>query len=365
MSSLIKSTIIGLLVLSLWACSSTQSAEQINYRKSEITPTLEIPPDLISRSTDKNLSLPGSKVGLASNAGRFVETGNLNIEKRSLPLFDNIHIKGHADLHWLEVPEKAEKLVPLVRAFWAEQGFRLIVDEPAVGLMETEWMSTKSGSDSFLAAIFESLAGADTKDQYVTRFERNSDNSATLIFLAHRGQELIIEDVDEKSVIHKTGRSQGWQRAPSDPTREYEMLSRLMIYLGMQDEAVKAELEKIGLFAARASIKYDEEDEETYLLVNHGFQQTWNRVLHEFNRLSIPVTAKEKHSNDGTITIQRESLQFDETPEQDSRLQQVIIAMEGSSSSNTTRIDLINEQGSMDQSATAKQILQFLLTQLK
>ncbi len=60
------------------ACSTCSDSN--NYRDSVITPTLEIPPDLISRETDKNLVLPGSKVGTSENKGRFVETGNLNSE---------------------------------------------------------------------------------------------------------------------------------------------------------------------------------------------------------------------------------------------------------------------------------------------
>ncbi len=66
----------------LFGCS-TDSSNEINYRDSVITPTLEIPPDLISQSSEKNLVLPGSKVGTAENTGRFVETGNLNKDSKS------------------------------------------------------------------------------------------------------------------------------------------------------------------------------------------------------------------------------------------------------------------------------------------
>ena len=70
----------GLLILTVMTgCSFTK--EEVDYENSVITPTLEVPPDLISRSKDKNLSLPGSKVGLPENTGRFVDTGNLNLEQ--------------------------------------------------------------------------------------------------------------------------------------------------------------------------------------------------------------------------------------------------------------------------------------------
>lgn len=65
------------------ACS-TGSDCGVNYRDSVITPTLEIPPDLIGRQSDKNLILPGSKVGTAENTGRFVETGDLNTDDKPL-----------------------------------------------------------------------------------------------------------------------------------------------------------------------------------------------------------------------------------------------------------------------------------------
>ena len=75
-----KFWVVGLICgLTQLACSSN-SDSGINYDESVITPTLEIPPDLISVKSDKNLELPGSKVGTQENTGRFVETGNLNTE---------------------------------------------------------------------------------------------------------------------------------------------------------------------------------------------------------------------------------------------------------------------------------------------
>ena len=75
-----KIWIVGFICgLTQLACSSS-SDSGINYGDSVIAPTLEIPPDLISVKTDKNLVLPGSKVGTQENTGRFVETGNLNTE---------------------------------------------------------------------------------------------------------------------------------------------------------------------------------------------------------------------------------------------------------------------------------------------
>jgi outer membrane protein assembly factor BamC len=349
---------IGLVAL-ISACSTTN--ESLNYRNSEITPTLEIPPDLISRSADSNLALPGSKVGTPENTGRYVETGNLNIESRVLPEIDNISLQGQGDLHWLEIDMPAQKLYPLIRNFWIDQGFTLSLDEPAVGVMETEWLSQVSGKESFFASMLESLRGAESKDQYKIWLERG-EGGATRVYLAHREQEFILHD--EQSSLAGVERSKGWQYVPSDPAKEYEMLSRLMLFLGMQDDKVRAELEKLGLFAARASLQYDEGDDETYLVVKQGFEQSWNRLRHRLEQLNVPIVKLSQSDNDGEITIDSKALPTDLQPAQDEP-EQVKLAVTGSINSNTTRVDVLTRSGTTDRSEHGRAVLQYLLQQMK
>ena len=348
-------------VLSLSACGSFLKSEEIDYRHSVITPTLEVPPDLISRSADQNLDLPGSHIGKPENSGRFVETGNLNIESRTLPVFNNLSLQGQGDMHWLVVPDVAEKVFPLIRNYWSEQGFILTVDEPAVGIMETNWLESKTATESFMASLFESFSGADSKDQYKTRLERSDDNLETRVYVSHRGQELVIEEEAGRRSFTNFERSSGWQMAPSDPDKEYEMLARMMISLGMQDEGVKAELEKIGLFAARAVIEYDDEDEETYLLVKQGFEQTWNRLVHQLDRIAVPVTVQDKNDNDGKLMLEKSGLE--ELAENE--VAGLTLELEGLTARASTRIDVLDSKGSIDKSERGKKVLQFLLQNLK
>ncbi len=352
------------IVLSMAACSSTDE-KILNYRSSEITPTLEIPPDLTQVSAESNLNIPGSKVGLPENRGRYVETGNLNVEVRTLPKIEGLSVEGHGDSHWLKVSDNAEAVYPLLRGFWAEQGFTLVKDEPAVGVMETEWLSAKSGSGSFIATILESMKGAEFKDQYQTRIER-ADDGSTLVFLAHRGQELFISDPEQKSVIYKE-RSSGWQMVPADPTKEYEMLSRLMLFLGMQDDQVKQEMEKIGLFAPLTRIEFDEADEVTYLIVSQSFQQIWNRLQLQLDRLSIPVLERDKGVDDGQIKVSAADLLAitGKAKDDESSDDNVLLVLENASNASQTRIDVKNESGTILKSEQSREILQLLQDQLK
>ncbi len=351
-----------ILALSLAACSSTKDEQLLNYRTSEITPTLEIPPDLTQAAASENLNIPGSNVGLPENSGRYVETGNLNVEVRTLPRIEGVSIQGYGDTHWLQVSEKAEVIYPQLRRFWAEQGFTLLKDEPAVGVMETEWLTAKSGSDSFLSSMLESLTGAEFKDQYQTRVEREGDHS--LVFLAHRGQELSVDENSDRILTAK--RTSGWQMTPADPTKEYEMLSRLMLYLGMQDEQVKQEMEKIGLFAPLARIEFDQEAELTYLIVSQSFEQTWNRLQLQLDRLSIPVLERDKSSNGGQVKLNLSDIPGVEVSDENrDRGSSIYLGLKYSSGANLTRIDVENGAGTELKSEQARQVLQWLQQQLK
>lgn len=354
--------LVTAIVAVLSSCSSNPGSE-LNYKESQITPTLEIPPDLISRDTaEKNRSLPGSDVGTAANRGRFVETGNLNVEVRTLPVVTGMKIDGQGDFHWLAIPDPAEKVYPMIKEFWAEQGFRLLLDEPAIGVMETEWLSVKAGSESFFASIMERLRAAESKDQYKVRLERNSATGGTSIYLAHRGQELILE---EKKVAYANLNPNGWQMTPADPSKEYAMLQRLMLFLGMHNEQVAEELGKIGLFAARASLVYDEDDEKHHLIVKQNFSQTWNRLKHQLDRASISSLSETSGDNWGRLTLPTSAMLGIDSGELEEDQLKVNVSVEGSSNADQTEIQILNDNGTVNDSDMGGDIRQSLLHMLK
>jgi len=258
-----------------------------------------------------------------------------------------------------------DQLYPLVKSFWLEQGFQLIKDEPLIGIMETEWLSFKAGKKSFFASIIASLRASESSDQYRTRIERLGDKSR--ILLTHRGQELVIdENTDELKPLNK---KQGWQFVPSDRFKEVEMLSRLMIALGLQDERVKQQLENVSQFESRASldvIKTDEE-EQTLLTVKQGFQQTWNRLMYRMDQLGITVTVNDKSDDSASISLDFQGMlnSSDYKLDQVKTAESQTINLEEISNTNVTRIEILQPAFSNDNSPAARQLLNFLFEQLR
>lgn len=361
MNRLLGLALMSWSIVILTACSFN-GADEIDYRNSEITPTLEVPPDLIQSKDNKNLVLPASRVGLESNTGRYVETGNLNIEPRTLPVIDNIKLQGEGDLHWLLIPYPVEKAYPLLRDFWLEQGFEMQLDEPVMGMMKTRWMSSKSGSTSFLSRFLEQLRAAESKHQYTTRLQRSTLNSSSLVFISHRQQELVIKgDYENDSELTH----EGWQYSPANPAYEYEMLSRLMLYLGLRDEAVKTELAKFGTFAARASLIKNEEKEITQIAVSEGFEKTWNRLRHQLDRLGVDLLESDRIDNSGTLVIDADQFFAGQQRTNPTSRKQLSLFLEGHPNADNTLIDLIDDEGTIDRSDESEQILQAFVPLLK
>ena len=351
------------LVVALTQLGCSSSTDQgINYRSSVITPTLEVPPDLVTPGTGNNLDLPGSKVGKADNKGRYIETGNLNVaDTHPLPEMQGLSLHHAGEAYWLTVDQPVEKVYPLVKKFWADQGFRLIRDEPLIGVMQTEWLSMKSGDDSFFASLLASLRASDSRDQYMTRLERKNDH-ATRIFVIHHGQELIIDE--HADAVANLGLKEGWQFVPSDNSKEVEMLSRLMIFLGMQKSQVKQQLASLGSLQPRSKLMVNK-DQQPYVLVDSGIQQTLNRLRYKMDKLGITVSAVSKSGRQITLQLDSKALTdlaVVKSPQRDT----IGIRLQDSINSNTTRIDVLDPSSTHSvHDEQALSVMKFLVKQLK
>lgn len=353
--SVFSAIIIGVLS----GCSSTD--DSLNYRASVITPTLEVPPDLVTPASDKNLELPGSKVGKPENAGRFKDTGNLNTATtQTLPKIEGISIHHDAGVYWVTVDRPVDKVYPKVKSFWADQGFRLIKDEPLLGIQETEWLSVKSGNDSFFSSLLASLRAAESRDQYITRIERDGDERSR-IYIAHRGQELVIDESTDN--LDQANLKQGWQFVPTDSTKEVEMLSRLMIFLGLKAEHAQQQVAALGSLQPRSKLALDSDD-QPYVVVQGGLRQTLNRLHYRLDKLAIAFTDQSVGSDEAIVTIDSQALaDLDvlETIDQSA----VGIRLKSSVNSNTTRIDVLGKSGSSVHDKNAVNLMNFLVEQLK
>jgi len=361
------SILVVLITLNLLACSS--SPDEL-YGNSRVQPDLEIPPDLTVENSNTRLELPSAVS--AGNKG-IVATGNKTLV---LPKMQSIKLEGYADFYWLSVDGPVDDIYQLVKNFWASEGFKMKRDEPVIGIMQTEWIYNKEGASNedknFLTKFFSGNELSGSQDQFKTRIARDPGTGTTQIYISHRGTAYA--HVLSTRANEDSGKGEEWGFRASDSELEVEMLSRLMVYLGMERSELDEHLVNIKLFAPRASLQVDFKENETYLELKGEYSRNWHRTLHQLERLNFEVlesNMKSGISGDGVMLVVTDidisvekSAFFSFSAEFENQKKQIYLIF-SEETHELTRISMEDKEGEIDNSPEAVEFLTLLYGFLK
>ncbi len=269
----------------------------------EDTPTtnesLELPPNLIAPGTDRAFRVPdapGERVSAREleqepSRGQRPVTDSTAI----LPESPDVQLRRDGELRWLRVEAAPEALWPQLRQFWREQNLTLAQDEPAVGIMETEWAEDRAGipiggARGLLRRALGTVYDAGTRDQYRLRVER--DNGATEIFISHRGA---VERGDEE------GQGARWFIAGPDPEREAEMLNRLLVFLTEGETQAVARADDADL-EGTGQVELVERDDRLMLELRGEPDAVWRRLGFALDQSGLMVDEQDRRNGTFLVT---------------------------------------------------------------
>ncbi len=377
-----KATISSLvLMLSLMnaGCSTFQlfpETKTIDYKSAGKLPPLEIPPDLIQPAIDERYAIPDGGSSTATFSSYSNERGHPKTSATSfLPTsIQNVHIERAGTQRWLVVPQSPEALWPIIKEFWQELGFLIKTEIPEAGIMETDWAENRAKIPqdlvrNFLSTFLDSIYSSAERDKFRTRLERNEAGS-TEIYISHRGMSEVLEGGSLNRSI--------WQSRPADPDLEAEMLSRLMMRFGVEEEKAKLELTTSrGTTHERAYI--DPESGGT-LIINEAFDRSWRRVGLALDRIGFTVEdrnrvegiyfvrylnpdkdSKKAGDDEGILSGVMFWRNKDKSDEKAAKYRIQV----NNTGTNTSKITLSNDDGSDVNSSTTNRILKLLHEQLK
>ena len=230
-----RPTFLLLALLAFAGCGTTGSEnKRIDYKAAAIkTIPLEVPPDLTAPTSAGQFIIPDNDSNISvENGASFSqfskEAATPTVSALSvLPVVKGMHIERSGRQRWLVVNDKAEKLWPTVQAFWQENGFTLPINNPAAGILETDFVENygivpQSGVRKMLGKIFSRMHIPGEKDMFRTRFEHTPEGH-TEIYISHRG---LIEQQNSN------GNEPQWRARGNDPELEAAMLQLLAAKLG-------------------------------------------------------------------------------------------------------------------------------------
>ena len=152
------------------------------------------------------------------------------------------------------------------------------------------------------------------------------------------------------------------------------MLSRLMIYLGLQDDEVEQQRANIKLFKPRAILDVDADEGSPFLIINDVYQIAWNRVFHQLERMNFEIVSfefKSGLSGEGVIYIKAPTLEVTEgegffsfqSEEKEGEIKLTLVFSE--ETNQTTRLILEDDKGQFDTSPEGNEFLKLLFQQIK
>lgn len=361
----------AIVVVLLSGCESMSLSlgKKIEYKSAGSAPPLEIPPDLTTPGYDDRYNVTTASGAVAARtAPRPSEV---------LPANPDARIARAGSERWLVVNGTPDAAWAALREFWIKNGFVLAVEQPALGIMETDWAETRvDRPDNFLQRFANKYVSFVTdsykRDKFRTRIERGSEPGTIEIYVSHRGSE------QKPLKIGQGGSPEDWTWTPSppNPQLEAEFLEKMMVAFGTPAPSATQAIADAGKAPERARI--DKSRDGVQLVVDDAFDRAWRRVGLALDRTGFTVVDRdrskglyfvryanpdlEKRKQEGWLADAIAKLQFWKTAPVDKPEQYRVVVTQADPRSVVTVQD---PDGALDRTPNSERILALLKDQLK
>ena len=396
-SAAIARVLAGVAILALGGCSWLHFGEQddaYDYRKAKTRQEpLEVPPDLTPLSKDERYSVPGAATAapakpaaaaapeVAVAAGAVAPAGSV-----VAPAVAAAHIVRDGNQRWLAVDTSPEIAYATVRDVLVSQGYKIAIDEPAVGLLETEWSETrpKANEDAVRGLLQRVLGSFDSngeQNKFRARIERTKNNTAE-ITISHRG----LEEVFTSSMKDTTK----WQARPSDPELEALLLQRIALrfapvqpqLVAVAPAAASAAVATAAVTGPSAALGAAEPARAhkvnaggaTTLQLEDDLEHSWRRVGIALDRAGFTIEDRSREHHQYTVRYLDPDYEVREKEKRswwdrmfnaDAKVAEQEFQIVLQATSTVTAVDVRDKDGHIDNSSTAQHILDQLLEQLR
>jgi len=195
----------------------------------------------------------------------------------------------------LSIQKNPDAVWDPLREFWKENGFALTLDQPELGIMETDWAENRAKlPQDFIrkavGKILDSFYSTGERDKFRTRVERTANGLE--ITITHRGLAEVYATTTKDTTV--------WSPRASDPELEIEFLRRLMMKLGGQNLSASALSSSptavAGTAAASmpADVKIIKQNNLPAIEIKDGFERAWRRVGVAIDRTGFTVEDRDR-----------------------------------------------------------------------
>lgn len=315
-----------LLTLLVSACDSIPFFETTSdYKGAGRARPLEVPPDLTSVQSSDAYSVPGGSTSY-STYNQAQDGQEVGVEK-VLPSSNAVRMEKAGAQRWLVANAPAEKIWPVMREFWIDQGFAVRVENADTGVMETEWIEAdaiklkndKTSVGQKFDKWLDKLSGLADRRKFRTRIERGEKEGTTEIYMTHRtvagtpddGKNRVRTNYGEVDTGYRLDQTDKTVKTDEfDADLDAELLRRLMVKLGVAEKQAQ-QIAANPVSEKRAEV-VKEADSSVTLNLNDPYDRSWRRVGLALDRVGF-VTEDKDRSN-GLYFVRYTDVDIDDSP---------------------------------------------------
>lgn len=276
----IKIISIILMLFTVSSCGLFGGDERPVYQGAEYYKNLEVPPDLTEPDTGGQLRVPK-----ASDEALQRFRDNNKLETVITPKFDGVRIVNYAGNSWLEIDNSVEFVWGRLLEFWEGEGISLVEIRPELGFMETDWVERLDANAGFFRSMFQRFE-PDQKDKFRVRVERFDYDNKTRLYIAHSRIERIVRGEYADEFI--------WETRPSDLEAEREIISRMALFAGKNEEQT---LQLLNNYRPYSSLVKIDRTNTTALTMTGSMDFVWRRAMRALDRMRMKDIREQKENN--------------------------------------------------------------------
>ena len=272
-------------------CSSLEE-EKINYKSaSKQLPTLEVPPDLTQLKRDSRYQINGATSASTLAAANAGTARTANDSGTAINQAGEAKIERIGNQRVLSIALSPDAVWEPLRSFWKDNGFTLNLDQPELGIMETDWAENRAKLPqdfirNTIGKVLDALYSTGERDKFRTRVERTAKGLE--ITVTHRGMLEVYTG--------PMGSSTAWTPRPADPELEIEFLRRLMLKLGGQStiNAGATNASAMATSGIASDVKVTKVNNLPAIEIKDEFDRAWRRVGVAIDRTGFTVEDRDR-----------------------------------------------------------------------
>lgn len=297
----IFTALLAVFVL-LAGCSSKDrihSNKRVDYKASRKGKSLEVPPDLTRPSQDNTMKVPdispssGTATYSDYSKERKPKPSSFDGTSNVLPSQDKVRFERRGNKYWVVLRGRPAQVWPRIREFWVQHGFVLSLDNPTIGIMETDWAENRASIPNgpvrrIVGKVFSSAYSSGTLDRFRVRLESGSEPMTTEIYLSHKGmkEELVGDNLSPEG--------SAWTPRKRDAELEVEMLKRLMVHIGINKRRARNLARNATKSRPVITSRITRSNKGPLLVVNETFSKAWRITGLALDRTGFTVEDRDR-----------------------------------------------------------------------